>query len=47
MAGAVKLWGGNFDIKTDLLLAYLPLAHILEQVRRSGGDKVSRLHAHP
>ena len=31
LAGSTKLWGKYFDPKTDLLLAYLPLAHILEQ----------------
>ena len=34
LAGAIKLWGGNFDPEDDLMLAYLPLAHILEQVSR-------------
>lgn len=31
LAGSTTLWGKYFDPKTDLLLAYLPLAHILEQ----------------
>jgi long-subunit acyl-CoA synthetase (AMP-forming) len=29
------LWGALFDHRTDLLLAFLPLAHILEQVCRA------------
>nr|XP_018267113.1 uncharacterized protein I303_01096 [Kwoniella dejecticola CBS 10117]OBR89271.1 hypothetical protein I303_01096 [Kwoniella dejecticola CBS 10117] len=31
IAGATLLWGKNFN-RSDLLLAYLPLTHILEQV---------------
>jgi len=31
LAGSTMLYGKYFDPKTDLLLAYLPLAHILEQ----------------
>lgn len=34
MAGSIKLWGPQFrSPQNDLLLAFLPLAHILEQVR--------------
>lgn len=32
VAGSMTLWGGQFS-QSDLLMAYLPLAHILEQVR--------------
>ncbi|RSH92243.1 long-chain fatty acid-CoA ligase [Saitozyma podzolica] len=31
LAGSTKLWGSLFDPKNDLLLAFLPLSHILEQ----------------
>ncbi|ORY30337.1 hypothetical protein BCR39DRAFT_148581 [Naematelia encephala] len=31
LAGSTKLWGPGFYPKTDLLLAYLPLTHILAQ----------------
>lgn len=34
VGGSIKLWGPNFpDPRSDLLMAYLPLTHILEQVR--------------
>ena len=31
VAGSYKLWSPGFHGQSDLLLAYLPLAHILEQ----------------
>ena len=33
VAGSIALWKGGF-YKSDLLLAFLPLSHILEQVSR-------------
>ena len=32
VAGSCALWRGGFYPKSDLLLAFLPLSHILEQV---------------
>ena len=36
VAGSTKLWAGIFQPGRDLLLAYLPLAHVLEQVSPAG-----------
>ena len=41
VAGSTKLFDGVFNPKHDVLLAFLPLAHILEQVSEDPGPKLS------